>query len=89
MRFSKVMNVVGCHVGGEVGNVVVGGVGDVPGETMFEKRLYLERERDDIRQLLLKEPRGSMIRSANVVLPSTHPEACARREVSCPTAERG
>lgn len=75
MRFSKVMNVVGCHVGGEVGNVVVGGVGDVPGETMFEKRLYLERERDDIRQLLLKEPRGSMIRSANVVLPATHPDA--------------
>jgi proline racemase len=43
MRFSKVMNVVGCHVGGEVGNVVVGGVGDVPGETMFAKRLYLEQ----------------------------------------------
>lgn len=75
MRFSKVLNVVGCHVGGEVGNVVVGGVGDVPGETIFEKRLYLERERDDIRQLLLKEPRGSMIRSVNVVLPATHPEA--------------
>lgn len=69
MRFSEVLNVVGCHVGGEVGNVVVGGVGDVPGKTMFEKRLYLEHERDDIRQLLLKEPRGSMIRAANVVLP--------------------
>ena len=75
MRFSKVLDVVGCHVGGEVGNVVVGGVGDVPGETMFDKRLYLERERDDIRQLLLKEPRGSMIRSANVVLPPTDPQA--------------
>jgi len=75
MRFSKVLNVVGCHVGGEVGNVVVGGVGDVPGTTMFEKRLFLEAERDDIRQLLLKEPRGSMIRSANVVLPATDPRA--------------
>lgn len=75
MRFSKVFNVVGCHVGGEVCNVVVGGVGDVPGSTIFEKRLYLERERDDIRQLLLKEPRGSMIRSVNVVLPATNPAA--------------
>lgn len=75
MRFSKVFNVVGCHVGGEVCNVVVGGVGDVPGSTLFEKRLYLERERDDIRQLLLKEPRGSMIRSVNVVLPATNPAA--------------
>jgi proline racemase len=75
VRFSKVLNVVGCHVGGEVCNVVVGGVGDVPGKTMFDKRLYLERERDDIRQLLLKEPRGSVIRSVNVVLPPTRPEA--------------
>ncbi|WP_284750834.1 proline racemase family protein [Arthrobacter sp. efr-133-R2A-120] len=75
MRFSKVFNIVGCHVGGEVCNVVVGGVGDVPGNSMFEKRLYLERERDDIRQLLLKEPRGSVIRSVNVVLPSTDPAA--------------
>ncbi|MEN0135349.1 MAG: proline racemase family protein [Rhodococcus sp. (in: high G+C Gram-positive bacteria)] len=75
MRFSKVFNVVGCHVGGEVGNVVVGGVGDVPGDTMFQKRLYLENKRDDIRQLLLREPRGSMIRSVNVVLPPTHPDA--------------
>lgn len=75
MRFSKVFNVVGCHVGGEVGNVVVGGIGDVPGQTMFDKRLYLENERDDIRQLLLKEPRGSMIRSVNVILPPTRPEA--------------
>jgi proline racemase len=75
VRFSKVFNVVGCHVGGEVGNVVVGGVGDVPGNTIFEKRLYLERKRDDIRQLLLREPRGSMIRSTNIILPPTHPEA--------------
>jgi proline racemase len=75
MRISKVFNVVGCHVGGDIGNVVVGGVGDVPGSTVFEKRLYLENKRDDIRQLLLKEPRGSMVRSVNVVLPPTDPEA--------------
>ncbi|MFJ5956655.1 proline racemase family protein [Paenarthrobacter sp. NPDC092416] len=75
MRFSKVFNVVGCHAGGEIGNVVVGGVGDVPGKTVFEKRMYLEQQRDDIRQLLLKEPRGSMIRAANIVLPATDPEA--------------
>lgn len=75
MRFGKVFNVVGCHAGGEIGNVVVGGVGDVPGSTVFEKRMYLEKHRDDIRQLLLKEPRRSMIRAANIVLPATDPEA--------------
>jgi len=38
MPLEKVFNVVDCHAEGEVGNVVVGGVGEVPGETMFEKR---------------------------------------------------
>ncbi|HVD89164.1 MAG TPA: proline racemase family protein, partial [Jatrophihabitantaceae bacterium] len=75
MRFSNIVTVVGAHAEGEVGNVVVGGIGDVPGYTMFDKMRYLAENRDDIRQLLLKEPRGNVIRSANVVLPSNHPEA--------------
>jgi proline racemase len=74
MRFSRVLTVVGAHAEGEVGNVVVGGIGDVPGATMFDKMRYLAEERDDIRQLLLREPRGNVIRSANVVLPSHHPD---------------
>ena len=72
---SKVFSVVGCHAEGEVGNVVTGGVGDVPGNSMFDKMRYLERERDDIRKLLLREPRGNVIRNTNIVLPSNHPEA--------------
>lgn len=75
MRWSRVLNVVECHAGGEVGKVVTGGIGDVPGETMFDKKLYLEHHRDDIRKLLLFEPRGGVVHSANFVLPSRHPEA--------------
>jgi len=75
MRWSKVLNVVECHAAGEIGKVVTGGVGDVPGETMFDKKLYLEKHLDDIRKLLLFEPRGGVVHSANIVLPSNHPEA--------------
>jgi len=75
MRFGKVFTVVGCHAEGEVGNVIVGGVGDVPGRTMFDKMRYLATERDDIRRLLLREPRGAVTRSTNIVLPATDPEA--------------
>ena len=75
MRWNRVLNVVGCHAEGEVGNVVVGGFGDVPGETMFDKRNHLQEHEDWMRQLLLHEPRGNVMRSANVVLPSRHPEA--------------
>lgn len=77
MRFSKSLNVVGVHAEGEVGNVVVGGFGQVPGETMFDKRNYLERERDWIRQIMLTEPRGQVARNANIILPSNHPDADA------------
>lgn len=75
MRWSKTFNVVGCHAEGEVGNVVTGGIIDVPGNTMFEKRLYLEREMDQVRQLLLFEPRGAAVQNANIILPSNNPEA--------------
>ncbi len=75
MRWNKVLNVVECHAGGEVGKVVTGGIGDVPGETMFDKKIYLEQHRDDIRKLLLFEPRGGVVHSANFILPSRHPEA--------------
>ena len=75
MRWSRVVNVVYCHAEGEVGNVVTGGVGDVPGATVFEKRLYLEREMDDLRKLLLFEPRGAVVHNANIIVPATHPDA--------------
>ena len=75
MRFNNLVDVVGCHAEGEIGNVVVGGIGDVPGETMLDKRNYLQDHRDDLRQRLLKEPRGNVVRSTNVVLPSTNPAA--------------
>lgn len=75
MRWSRVLNVVGCHTGGEVNNVLTGGFGDVPGETMFDKLKYIEAHRDDVRQLLLNEPRGAVTHCVNIVLPSNHPQA--------------
>lgn len=37
MQWNRVLTVAGCHAGGEIGNVITGGFGDVPGETMFDK----------------------------------------------------
>lgn len=75
MRFKKVLSVVECHAEGESGKVIVGGVGQVPGQTMFDKRVHLETQMDDIRKLVLFEPRGAVWHNANIVLPSSHPEA--------------
>jgi proline racemase len=75
MRFQKMINVVGVHTGGELNEVITGGVLNVPGETMFDKMRYLETQGDDLRQFLLNEPRGRVSQCVNLVLPSNNPEA--------------
>ncbi|MEK6346918.1 MAG: proline racemase family protein [Burkholderia sp.] len=75
MRWNRTFTVVNCHAEGEVGNVVTGGVFDVPGATMFEKMMYLEEHRDEIRRIALFEPRGSANQSVNIILPATDPRA--------------
>lgn len=70
-------NVVGIHTAGEVCDVVVGGVLDVPGETMFEKMMYMWTKSDGIRQLLMHEPRGSAAMCSNIILPPCNKEADA------------
>jgi len=77
MRFSKMINVVGVHTGGELNEVITGGVANVPGLTMFDKMKYLESEGDGLRQLLLNEPRGRLTQCVNLVLPSSNPLAAA------------
>ena len=73
----RVIHCVDAHAEGEPSRIIVGGVLDVPGATMLEKMQHLEREGDDLRRLLLFEPRGSAPLSLDLVLPSTHPEADA------------
>ncbi|WP_250494430.1 proline racemase family protein [Caballeronia sp. GAWG1-1] len=75
MRWSRTLTVVNCHAEGEVGNVVTGGVFDVPGATMFDKMMHLEEVRDDLRRICIFEPRGSANQSVNFLLPSTDPRA--------------
>lgn len=75
MRWSRMVNVVKCHVGGEINNVVTGGIGEVPGATVFEKMKYFRDHDDDLRKLLLHEPRGAVTHCVNYVVPTTDPEA--------------
>jgi len=77
MRVTKMIHAVDTHVGGEPGRVIVGGVLDVPGSTMFEKMTYLRDQADDLRMRMLREPRGYPALCCTLVLPPTHPEADA------------
>jgi trans-L-3-hydroxyproline dehydratase len=84
MRAGRVVTVVGCHAGGEVGNVVVGGVLPPPGDTVFERMLALEAD-DSLRRLLLREPRGSVAVHANLIVPSAQPDCAAGYIIMEPT----
>src|SRR4051794_22642045 len=77
MRASRVIHAVDAHAAGEPGRVIVGGVLDVPGDTMYAKMVYLQTKADDLRLRMLREPRGYPAANCNLILPPTHPEADA------------
>lgn len=77
MRSVRTLSVVGCHAEGEVGDVIIGGVLDVPGETMYDKLVHFQTKDDQIRQLVLNEPRGRASMNTNLVLPPCNPLADA------------
>jgi len=77
MRLSRTIQAVDAHAAGEPGRVIVGGVLDVPGETMFDKMTWLQANGDDLRKRMLQEPRGYPAANCNLVLPSNNPEAAA------------
>jgi proline racemase len=55
--------------------VVTGGVPALPGETMLERKLRFEAEQDDLRLLLMREPRGHGAMSGAILQPPTRPDA--------------
>src|SRR3954447_16434466 len=84
VRTQRAITVVGCHAGGEVGNVVVGGVLPPPGATVFEQMEALRAD-DSLRRLLLREPRGSVAVHANLIVPSARPDCAAGYIIMEPT----
>jgi proline racemase len=77
MRLSNMIQAVDAHACGEPGRVIVGGVLDVPGGSMFEKMRHLQAHADGLRRRMLREPRGYPAANCNLILPPTRPEADA------------
>lgn len=85
MRSRLAINVVGCHAEGEIGDVIVGGVLPPAGATMMERMIAMERDHDHIRQLLICEPRGSVARHVNLIVPPITPGCAAGAIIMEPT----
>ena len=77
MKLSRMIHAIDLHACGEPGRVIVGGVLDVPGETVYDKMCYLETEGDDLRKRMLREPRGYPAANCNLIVPTSNPAAQA------------
>ncbi len=75
MRSSRVIHAVDSHTEGMPTRVITGGVGVIPGATMAEKRLWFMANSDDLRTLMMYEPRGHASMSGSILQPPTRPDA--------------
>lgn len=78
MRTPRTLQIVGVHAEGEVCDAVVGGFTEPKNcKTMYDKLCYFRDEADDVRQLLMQEPRGRSSQCMNMILHPCNPLADA------------
>ena len=75
MRSTRVIHTVESHTEGMPTRVVVGGVGVLPGDTMFDRRRAFMAHSDGLRRFLMTEPRGHSAMSGAILQPPTRPDA--------------
>jgi proline racemase len=76
MGFNRTIHAVDTHIG-EPMRVITGGVPHIPGATVYEKMNHLKANDDQLRMMMLREPRGYPPLCCNLICPPTHPDADA------------
>jgi proline racemase len=74
LRLATSIQAVDSHTMGEPTRIVTGGI-YVPGNTMAEKKHYLETEKDELRRALMLEPRGHDDMFGSILTQPTDPAA--------------
>ena len=74
MQSRRLVQIVGCHAEGEVGDVIIGGVAPPPGDTLWEQSRFIARDQS-LRRFVLNEPRGGVFRHVNLLVPPKDPRA--------------
>src|SRR6188474_39504 len=76
MRFKRTFQTVETHHGLPM-RVITSGVPTIPGETVYQQMRWLEQNDDQLRKLMLREPRGYPAACCNLLVPAKHPDAVA------------
>ncbi len=77
MRKTHRITAVEAHAEGEPGRVITAGLPDMPGASVFEKMQWMRDNLDEVRLLMLREPRGQPALCCNVIVPPCDPAADA------------
>lgn len=58
MRWSRMISTIDAHTGGEPLRIITSGLPQLEGDTILERRRWMQENHDDFRKILLWEPRG-------------------------------
>ncbi len=75
MRLDRVVSTIDAHAAGEPLRIVTSGLPHLPGTTILDRRRHLAAHHDDLRRLLLFEPRGHADMYGAVLTPPVTPGA--------------
>ncbi|MBM7714871.1 proline racemase family protein [Siminovitchia sp. FSL H7-0308] len=75
MKAQKVFTTIDTHTGGNPTRTLISGLPELKGNTMSEKMLYMKKEYDWIRKLLMNEPRGHDVMSGVLLTEPCDPAA--------------
>ncbi|NLW21693.1 MAG: proline racemase [Tissierellia bacterium] len=75
MRGQKTLFTVESHTAGEPLRCIVGGIPNIKGNTMMEKKEYFRKHYDYVRRALMLEPRGHKDMFGSIITAPTLPEA--------------
>jgi len=71
----RVISIIDTHTAGEPTRIIVGGLPRIRGNSMLEKRDYFEKNYDQIRTMILREPRGHNDMFGAALVEPVHPDA--------------
>src|SRR4051794_36610796 len=75
MRWSRTISTIDAHTAGEPLRIITSGIPRLQGETILERRRWMQENHDDLRTILLWEPRGHADMYGAIVTPPVTPEA--------------
>ncbi|MEN8243410.1 MAG: proline racemase family protein [Thermodesulfobacteriota bacterium] len=75
MGFKRIVTTIDAHVEGGPARVITGGVPNIPGDSMAEKLIFMEKNLDYLRTATVNEPRGHRDMNCAVLTSPTTNEA--------------